>query len=352
MGDTLTGENIDPSREVRPSDEMRLAADRLRKHVEYQNGIQEESKRLREADDRSGYFISLSGCRVSIDNDKGAIAIDSDATPLISIERTKNHPDLSLLASALTPSSRQSFAILHHISTHVSHELYISRELASTPQVALSMGYRIVSLLRMRSNCLFNAVAFSEIPWAQMASHRESASVQLLDELRTSLWPADGTIEQKDLNWCVDHIIRLTDLYEIPNYRLAFDAAAESPFIKDARTSVARMWSGIESLFGAEHELSFRLSLYAAVLISDEPDERVRVKSRFKRLYGLRSKAVHGAKMTDAGLQEALTESWKLLRDLLVACLQTAPTIPNIEDLDRALLGYKLHRDGGASATT
>ncbi|RPK94577.1 hypothetical protein EES46_00765 [Streptomyces sp. ADI98-10] len=335
-----------------PSDEMRLAADRLRKHVEYQNGIQERAKRLRETDDRSGYFISLANSSVSIDDAKGAIAIDSDTTPLISIEKTKNHPDLSLLTSALTPSSRQSFAILHHVSTHVSHELYISRELAPTPQVALNMGYRIVSLLRMRSSCLFNAVAFSEIPWAQMAGHTESASIQLLDDLRMSLWPADGIIEQKDLNWCVDHIIRLIDLYEIPNYRLAFDAAAESPFIKDARTSVARMWSGIESLFGAEHELSFRLSLYAAVLISDDPDERVEVKSRFKRLYGLRSKAVHGAKMTDAGLQEALTDSWKLLRDLLVACLQTAPTVPSIAELDRALLGYKLHRDGGVSAAT
>ncbi|QRV33991.1 hypothetical protein I6J42_07860 [Streptomyces californicus] len=347
----MNGENVDHTQKTMPSDEIRRAADRLRRHAEFQTGIQEQAKRLQEADDRAGYFISLAKCKVSVEEGKEGIAIDSNTTPLISIERTRNHPDLALLTGALTPKSRQSFAILHHISTHVCHELYVSQELAHSPQAALNIAYRIVSLLRMRSNCLFNAVAFSEIPWSQMACHDESVSVQILEELRSSLWPADGVIEQQDLNWCVDHIIRLIELYEVPNYRLAFDAAAESPFIRDARTSVARMWSGIEALFGAEHELSFRLSLYAAVLISDDPDERVRVKSRFKRLYGLRSKAVHGAKMTDAALQEALTDSWDLLRDLLIACIQTAPTVPSVADLDRALLGYKLSRDGGVSAT-
>ncbi|MFC4606894.1 hypothetical protein ACFO9E_03495 [Streptomyces maoxianensis] len=112
---------------------------------------------------------------------------------------------------------------------------------------------------------------------------------------------------------------------------------------------MARIWSGIESLFDVQNELSFRLSMYAAVLIADEIDERIEVQARFKRLYGLRSKAVHGAKMEAAKLTETLEASWSLLCDLLVSCIRSGSSVPSTAALDRALLGRQLVRKDGAS---
>ncbi|MFC9050548.1 hypothetical protein ACFWIK_12120 [Streptomyces anthocyanicus] len=259
-----------------------------------------------------------------------------------------NIPDIGSLAQALVSECGGMLSILSHLSGRIDHELYISESMAEDPQAALNIAYQVVSLLRLRTGCLMNAASFSDAPWGQIAVHDSDVYLQDIYELWPPLWESTPVVTEDDLQWVASHLIRNATLSSQPSYALAYRSAADAPYIKDSRTAVARIWSGIEALFDVQNELSFRLSMYAAVLVSDNADERISVQAEFKRLYGLRSKAVHGAKMDEVKLQDTVKSSWSLLRDLLLACLRTGTHVPSPAELDRALLGQRLTRNDGA----
>ncbi|MFP1629555.1 hypothetical protein ACLB9X_31320 [Streptomyces sp. 5K101] len=312
--------------------------------------IEDEAKRQQEHDRRQGYFIGISGSVLADKSADGAISsFPLDGEPIFRIAPVANLPDMGSLARALAPQSRHMFTHLHHLSHTIRHELYIAERIAESPQGALNLAYRVISLLRLKSSCLINAVSFSNAPWGQLAAHAGDVFIQPLEDPRRALWGSQSAITEADLNWVSERLARDFDLYAQPSYRLAYDSAADAPFLKDSRTAVARIWSGIESLFDVQNELSFRLSMYAAVLIADDIEERAEVQARFKRLYGLRSKAVHGAKIEDAKLAETLEASWRLLRDLLISCIRSGPSVPSTAVLDQALLGRQLVREDGAN---
>ncbi|MHC5700911.1 HEPN domain-containing protein [Streptomyces tirandamycinicus] len=342
------GDVADNQEPLSPADELHKAAERLRRHAEYSQQIIDEAERRQVTDKRKGYFVGISGCILASESADSGIAVPaSDDQPIFVITPVTNIPDLGSLSRALTPGIRPHYAHLSHLSRMINHELFISERIASTPQAALNVAYRAISLTRLKSNCLINAISFSRVPWGQVAAHTNDLVIQPLEEPRRALWESQSVITEDDLTWVVSQLARDFDLYEQPSYRLAYDSAADAPFLKDSRTAVARIWSGIESLFDVQNELSFRLSMYAAVLISDNFEQRTDIQARFKRLYTMRSKAVHGVKMDAAKLEETLVSSWSLLRDLLLACMRTGAAIPSTNALDRALLGHPLTRDDG-----
>ncbi|MCA1617163.1 MAG: hypothetical protein LC729_01555, partial [Acidobacteria bacterium] len=75
----------------------------------------------------------------------------------------------------------------------------------------------------------------------------------------------------------------------------------------------------IECLFGISSELVFRLSLMAACVLHRRGAQRRECFHRVKKLYGVRSKAVHGDDISSERLNEGLDSSFRLLRDLLIA---------------------------------
>lgn len=82
----------------------------------------------------------------------------------------------------------------------------------------------------------------------------------------------------------------------------------------------------------------FRISLYASSLLEPRGSER---KSRFnaiKKLYGQRSKAVHGEPLSAEQLTEAMNDSYQLLRRVLLRIV-TNGRVPTDEDLDEAVFG-------------
>ena len=159
-----------------------------------------------------------------------------------------------------------------------------------------------------------------------------------LEEAKTQLLRG-GFVSSGDLNWVVQRMKRTFELYEEPGFRLGFDSLNEAPFQSTERMSVATSWAGIESLLGVEHELSYRIPMYLAVLLSDDPESRVAIRNQVKKLYGLRSKAVHGAGIKEAVLVKTAEESWVLLRDVLIYMIDSDNDLPTPETFDRLLLG-------------
>lgn len=123
---------------------------------------------------------------------------------------------------------------------------------------------------------------------------------------------------------------------EHPSFYLALQAATDWRFATDARSAIARLWSGIEAIFGVSSELVFRISLLAASLLEPRSESRLTRFKEIKQLYGLRSKAVHGDKLSDTKLSEAMLGSFDLLRDLLILTLSRGRALAQ-EDFDEAV---------------
>jgi hypothetical protein len=121
-------------------------------------------------------------------------------------------------------------------------------------------------------------------------------------------------------------------------FRLALEAAIDWRYTKEERIAIGRIWAGIEALFGISSELVYRISSLCASLLEPRGARR---KARFqavKRLYGLRSKAVHGEKLIQDQLVSARNDSYTLLRELLVLSIERGRVLTG-DDLDDALFG-------------
>jgi hypothetical protein len=123
-----------------------------------------------------------------------------------------------------------------------------------------------------------------------------------------------------------------------PGFRLALECAVDWRYSKEPRSAIARLWTGIESMFAVQTELVFRISLLSASLLEPRGTSRRARFTATKKLYNLRSKAVHGASLSESVLVDGLDETFGLLRDLILLCV-TRGRVFDEEDLENSLLG-------------
>lgn len=114
-------------------------------------------------------------------------------------------------------------------------------------------------------------------------------------------------ISCEEKKWLQKHYKSAWELLDIERFHNAIHCLASYRWHTLPRAQMALIWSGIEGLFQIDYELSFRLSLYIAKYLA--PGNIIEQKMIFdevKKLYGTRSKAVHG------GAIESLDDSVKL----------------------------------------
>lgn len=129
---------------------------------------------------------------------------------------------------------------------------------------------------------------------------------------------AHRDIADHDVDWIhvhYDAFNRMASSSE--RFRFALEAVIDWRYAHDLRSALARIWAGIESLFGINAELVYRLSITAASLLRPRGEARIEYAERIKKLYSVRSKAVHGDEVSAEKLSEALDQSFVLLRDLI-----------------------------------
>lgn len=300
-------------------------------------------------DGRHGYFFLIQGLSVTDSPDERAPlprgAFGSSATtgkPDLAIQLTEvdNFPSESHFADALRPEIAQNYAAIAGRASYARHELFVSETLGNSINTAFDIANKICYLLRAKSGCMFTVPMWSNTSWNQMAGKHQTVHVGFLGREWSDLpllesKPASGA----DFDWAILQSPRAVDLYKHPSFQLAFDALGQAAFDKGERNAIATSWSGIEALLGIDQELTYRVAMYLAVLLEDDPVRRVERRAAVKKLYGMRSRAVHGAIIKPADLSSATSASWQLLRDLIVRVLETGNTLPTAEQLDLILLG-------------
>lgn len=264
----------------------------------------------------------------------------------------------------------REWAVLEPVAGGCCNEVVTARSAARKPGYdALNRAWLASALLALNGYTQFISVACSAYSWRKVAGHQRRASDLgersttesradprddqpvsrlpefsggLLDYRLRLIQVADsrlGPPTEEDAVWVYDHFEDFNRLAaEDEAFRFALEAALDWRYATDARAAVARIWAGLEGLFGIKSELVFRFSSIAASLL--EPRGRGRV-SRFgsiKGLYAARSKIVHGSNADEEYIQRALDGSYTLLRELLLVVIERGKTLSRDEQL-QALLG-------------
>jgi hypothetical protein len=262
----------------------------------------------------------------------------------------------------------RGWAALEQFAPACTAEIESAKDASITPGYdTLNRAWLASGLLVLRGFTRLSAVACSGYSWSLVAGHQARHSEDFKKQVREegiddavfrpnhSLGPFRGNLLDYHLTCLTDAGFRveppneadatwINQRFETCNrlaaenesFRFALEAAIDWRFAKEPRSAVARLWAGIEALFAINSELVFRISLYAACLLAPRGENRKRKFEEVKRLYGLRSKVVHGEKLDQEKIVRAMSDSYHLLRDLLLFALDRGKPIA-AQDIDDAI---------------
>jgi hypothetical protein len=273
------------------------------------------------------------------------------------------------LASASAVGFRE-WAALEPIAGACTCEIEAAKDSEVLPGYdTLNRAWLVSGLLVLRGFSRHLAVACSSYPWNRVAGHQKRTSPIFYEQLQTEgvhaavyeshrdlsrfhgnlldfhpkllinrgsrndgVNEADGAWIQANFN-SFNHLASESD-----SFRLALEAAIDWRYSKEPRLAIARLWSGIEAIFGISSELGYRISILSASLLEPRGELRKARFNQVKKLYGLRSKAVHGEALSQEQLVSAMEDSYNLLRELLLYVNEKRHVLTG-NDFDEAVCG-------------
>ena len=120
-------------------------------------------------------------------------------------------------------------------------------------------------------------------------------------------------------------------------FKLALEAIEASRYMYDPRFALAALWVAPEAIFAKDaSEATFRLTSAWASFVTERGDQRLALQRRLARLYGLRSKAVHGHRTDDSQFTNAYRETFTRVMNCLWLTL-TRGELPPAEDLQNRI---------------
>ena len=138
-------------------------------------------------------------------------------------------------------------------------------------------------------------------------------------------------ISEADALWLENHYKTAYELLDKESFQTAVHTMASYRWHSVPRVQLAVIWSGIESLFNVNTEVSFRISLYIANFLGENETQAQQIFKQVRKMYSLRSSAVHGNKTKD-NLKNAVEESANLLNRILRRCVELN-SLPDVDNL-------------------
>lgn len=211
------------------------------------------------------------------------------------------------------------------------------------PVAASTYSWRVVAGHNERTSGVFREVLEREgLDAAVFGNKRDLPPFtgQLLDYHTQILVPDTAELRpfsEEDAAWIQDHFEAFNQIAsDSDSFRFALEAAVDWRFQTSIGSAIARLWAGIEAIFGVSSELVFRISLLAACLLEVCGDSRAELFKEVKKLYGLRSKVVHGEQVSPEKMHYAMSGSYSLLRRLLLLAIERGHALGNA-DFDQAM---------------
>lgn len=203
----------------------------------------------------------------------------------------------------------------------------------------LNRAWLLNTLLVLRKKTNINSVALLNQSWNDLKNvndlkanlcdyHIKMLKMESLNELK---------VEREDVKWIKEHYENANNLaFENEKFRYALEVINSWRYCVDVKSAIAILWAAIESIVDVSIEISYRLSLSISSLLCERGDERIKKFKEIKKLYGLRSKVVHGSNLKESDIEKALVESFKLLSELVIYMIENKKPIKS-EDFENAI---------------
>lgn len=292
--------------------------------------LAERKQRAKEllAAEPSGYkYFAIIGAK--FDSDYFALA-DSAF-----VRAVKEPPNVFELANAM--DNLLAHSAVHRYAPHISYELAVVAHPEETG-ITTTVAWALIASLRIRTAVEFLVPMTASHSWSTIAAlEKQSCSISLLEDVPKAQHIGDQkTISVEDCDWVTRHSRSFTTLYSVAAFRLATDCFSTYALNANLRMSTAELWAGVESLFSINVELRFRISALAASYLEPIGEDRLSLYRRMKSLYDFRSKAVHGADVSEDDLIAHVVEVRHVLSRLLMKIIEGG-RLPSTNDLERAM---------------
>jgi hypothetical protein len=207
-------------------------------------------------------------------------------------------------------------------------------------QTVFNIAWWATSAIRIRSLCDFLVPIVADRSWDTIAAVRDgSCKIQLLEDTpRAFRIDESCKVSHDDIGWVAANLEALATLLEHPSFRTAVEALTTHHQHASLRMAAAALWAGLEALLQIESELRFRVSTYVACLLEPHGPTRLALFRQVRKLYDLRSKAVHGAVLSDSVLRGHVVETRAVLSKVIRAVTE-ARGVPTLEQLDERVFG-------------
>ncbi|MFY1637245.1 hypothetical protein ACN27F_28915 [Solwaraspora sp. WMMB335] len=197
------------------------------------------------------------------------------------------------------------------------------------------------ALLRLASDGFFVMCELADRSWDIIDGVENPAltHVPMPGRWPPGWWPPANTMLSPEAwAWVVRSIEPALEMRVNRTFHFAFEAFWGSFDESDPRMAASKVWAGIESIFGIQSELRFRLALYAASVLEPSGEARVSLYRRLLKLYDQRSKVVHGGAIEADVLTRHVVASQDVLRRLLRDALEVKH-IRTPREIEELLLG-------------
>jgi Apea-like HEPN len=231
------------------------------------------------------------------------------------------------------------FSAIGRHSRYITHELAIDRDAIGDNDVCSHIAWGVISALRVRSLAEILVPAACDHSWSTLAGVMDrSCKARLIEDVpmaKLTQQPVD--VKKEQFEWVNAQMDRFVELLADQKFRTAIESLTTYNHHYSYRVMVALLWAGVESLFQIEAELSYRISVLAALTLEPRGESCKALYRKVREMYKVRSKAVHGSGVKDEELVEHIGDARSLLSRLLCRFTEKG-SIPTRDELDNLVL--------------
>lgn len=315
------------------SQKAQESIDRLRSYVNYLEERKQRAQNIYCDRNHTGWYFALCGIN---DENLSYVFLDSD-TYKIELQPVELHPLYTELADTLIDKTLLSR--IAGYTTIVTHEIVLGGDSVDW-KFASTFAYYLIAALRIKTGVDIIVPMASNSSWSLVpAMASDTLEVKMIEDFPCAR-EFDPNIKTSiaDLEWVENNMLNLLEL-AIANPQLEIAIESVSTFHQQGslRMSIVALWAGIEALLNVYSELRFRLSIELAAYLGQNQSEKISIYNQLKKMYDIRSKAVHGAKMDDSILVKHILETRGILRRILIKIAENN-SIPTSDELEALLL--------------
>lgn len=263
-------------------------------------------------------YILSNGIEISTD--------EIEFLPYLKIKKIKNKPSIFDLAY-LGAKGFKEWAMLERYISKDSIEIVASENDAKLGYNNLNRAWLLNVLLILRKKIGVNSISYSSYSWDKVSEMSKSnykindLEIGLLDyHLNVICLPSinETNINELDIEWIRSNFEKVNTLAsQYEKFRYSIEILHSWRFSAEVKSSIALIWSAIESVTGVSSEIVYRLSLNISSILKPRGLSRIQKFKEIKKLYALRSKVVHGADLKEIEITSALEGSFLLLCELI-----------------------------------